>query len=281
MGALAASKGEVFRMNDLKRYGGWALITGASAGIGKAFAETIAAQGMNCVLTARRLGLLEELAQGLETRHHIACRCVKEDLAVPGAAQCLAETVADLEVGLLVNNAGFGYATRFESSDPNRITDMVTLNCLSPALLTRLLVPKMLERGKGAVIMVGSVLGVIPAPYQSVYGATKAFDIAFAEGLFGEYEKAGIDVIALCPSTTRTEFFVADGMSEARANTIMARADRPEDVAALALLYLGRRPRVGPWAYAGPAILARLLPRKSAIRIVRKFMEPYLKKDLE
>lgn len=266
-------------MNDLKQYGEWALITGASAGIGKAFAEAIAARGVNCVLTARREELLHELARQLEDTHGIACRCIREDLAAPGAAERLAEAVSDLEIGLLINNAGFGYATHFESADPNRIADMINLNCLAPAILTRLLAPKMLERCTGGIVLVASVLGVIPAPFQSVYGATKAFDLAFAEGLFGEYEKRGVDVIALCPSTTRTEFFVADGMSEARARKILARADLPEDVAALALEGLGRKSRVGPWSYVGPAILTRVLPRKWGIRIVRKFMEPYLTKD--
>ncbi|MFO7976981.1 MAG: SDR family oxidoreductase [Candidatus Hydrogenedentota bacterium] len=266
-------------MKNLKRYGEWALITGASAGIGKAFAEAIASHGVNCVLTARRQERLEELAGELEDKHGVTCRCIKEDLTDAEAAYRLAEAVADLEVGLLVNNAGFGYAWRFESSDPKRIADMVNLNCLTPALLTRLLVPKMLERGRGAVVMVGSVLGAIPSPYESVYGATKAFDIALAEGLFGEYEKSGIDVIALCPSTTRTEFFVVDGMSEARANKILAGADRPEDIARLGLEYLGRKPRVGPWAFVGPVLLARILPRKWTIRIVRRFLKPYLQKD--
>ena len=266
-------------MKDLKHYGEWALITGASAGIGKAFADAIAARGVNCVLTARREELLQELAGQLHEKHGIDCRCVKEDLSDPEGAYRLAEAVEDLEIGLLINNAGFGYASHFESADPQRIADMINLNCLSPALLTRLLAPKMLERGKGGIVMVASVLAVVPSPYQSVYGATKAFDLALAEGLFGEYEKQGIDVIALCPSTTRTEFFVADGMSESRANKITARADRPEDVAPLALKYLGRKPRTGPWSYVGPAILARLLPRKWGARIVRKAMEPYLEKD--
>lgn len=278
---MATRTGKVHEMHNLKRYGEWALITGASAGIGKAFAQHIAAQGVNCVLTARRRELLEKLAGELQDEHGITCRCIKEDLAEPGAAQRLAEAVDDLEIGLLVNNAGFGYACRFESSEPQRITDMINLNCLSPALLTRLLVPKMLERGRGAVIMVGSVLGVIPSPYQSVYSATKIFDVALAEGLFGEYEKSGIDVIALCPSTTRTEFFVADGMSESRAKAIMKGADRPEDVARLALEYLGKKPRVGPWSFVGPALLARLLPRKWSARITRRFLEPYLQKEAD
>ncbi|MEA3365942.1 MAG: SDR family NAD(P)-dependent oxidoreductase, partial [Candidatus Hydrogenedentes bacterium] len=161
------------------------------------------------------------------------------------------------------------------------ITNMVNLNCLTPALLTRLLVPKMLERGRGAVVLLGSVLGVIPSPYESVYGGTKAFNTVLAESLLGEYEKSGVDVIALCPSTTRTDFFVADGMSEARANAIMAHADRPEEVAGLALEYLGRKPRVGPWSFVGPALLARILPRKWAVRIVRRFLKPYLQKEAD
>ena len=266
-------------MTDLKRYGEWALITGASSGIGKAFARAIAAQGVNCVLTARRAELLEDLAQELEAAHGIACRCVVEDLADPEAACRVADAVSGLELGLLVNNAGIGYASRFETGELQRMANMINLNCLTPALLTRLLIPKMLERGRGAVIMVASVLGVVPAPYESAYGATKAFDLALAEGLFGEYERTGIDVIALCPSTTRTEFFAAGGMSEVRANKVAARGDRPEDVAALALRYLGRRPRVGPWSYAGPALLARLLPRKWTARLVRRVLASYLEED--
>lgn len=273
------ARGGVPRMHDLKCYGKWALVTGASAGIGKAFAEAIAAKGLNCVLVARRLNRLQDLADDLGSRYGVECRCVNEDLAQSASAYRVAEAVEDLEVGLLVNNAGVGYAWPFEDSEPERLADMISLNCVTPALLTRLLAPEMIKRRCGGIILVGSVLGVIPSPFHTVYGATKAFAIALAEGLYGEYEQAGIDVLALCPSTTRTEFFVAEGISEARANRLMARADRPEAIAELGLRYLGRKARVGPWAYTGPALLARLLPRKWSIRLVRRFMRPYLQKD--
>ncbi|MCP4644175.1 MAG: SDR family NAD(P)-dependent oxidoreductase [bacterium] len=259
-------------MKDLNAYGGWALITGASAGIGREFARAIAAQGVDCVLVARRLNNLEELAAELEAQHGVKTRCVQQDLAAEGASERVAQAVADIQVGILVNNAGFGQAGRFVESDVARMTSMIRVNCLAPALLTHALLPPMLERGRGAVIMVSSILGAIPAPYQAVYGGTKAFDLFFGDALWAEVRGKGVDVITLCPSVTKTEFLTADGLSKELSDQAQAKADTPEAVVALALRYLGRKPTVGPWSFFWPALFTRLVPRKWAALISKRIM---------
>lgn len=265
-------------MNDLKQYRGWALITGASAGIGREFARAIAAQGVDCVVVARRAERLEELAEELREQYGIGCRPVVQDLSQPDAADAVTKAVADIPIGILVNNAGFGQGEPFTAVTPERMTGMVMVNCLAPILLTRALLPPMLKRGQGAVIMVGSVLSVLPAPYESVYSATKAFDLSFGEALWGEMLHTPIDVITLCPTVTKTEFAVSEGRSQEEADRLYANSDLPEEVVALTLRKLGKTPTVGPWGFRWPEFLTRMLPRKQIVRVCEKIMAKELLK---
>jgi len=249
-------------MRNLKDYGGWALVTGASSGIGREFARAIAARGISCVLVARRVERLEKLAAELREKQGVECRCVGQDLAAPDAADRVVEAVADIPIGILVNNAGLGHAGRFESRDPERLAAMVQLNCTAPVLLTRALVPAMVERKRGAVIVVSSVLGMVTCPYESVYAATKAFDLHLGEALYSEYRGTGIDVITLCPQATRTEFLVAQGMSQEASDARHRMANRPEDIVELTLRKLGRKPVTGPFLATAADFVSRFLPRK-------------------
>ena len=149
-------------------------MTGASAGIGAEFARALARDGLSVVLTARREERLRELASELEKTYHVATRVVAEDLADPAGAGRVADAVADLEIAVLVNNAGFGASGRFDKLDPERLREMVTLNCLAPVLLTHRLLPGMLARGRGAIVITGSVAGRQGLPLHGVYSATKA-----------------------------------------------------------------------------------------------------------
>ncbi len=167
---------------DLARYGTWTLVTGASSGIGLEFSRALAQAGMNLVIVARREERLRALASELETQHGVQCRVVCMDLAEEGAAGHIAEAVRDIEIGLLVNNAGFGHSGPYESRDAGRLADMVRVNCLVPVELTRAFLPGMLERKRGGIIFVSSILGFVPAPYDSVYAASKAFDLFLARG---------------------------------------------------------------------------------------------------
>ena len=264
-------------MADLKHYGGWALVTGASAGIGREFARAIASQGVDCVLVARRQDRLEELAEELRGTHGVQCRFVTLDLADDDAVPRLVEAVKDIPIGLLVNNAGFGHGVPFETSDPARLSQMVTVNCAVPALLTHALLPAMLERRRGAVIIVASTLAVMNGPYESVYAGTKAFDLSFGLSLWAEMRGRGVDVLTLCPAGTKTEFFSSQGHPPELQARFEFLADTPEKVATIALRKLGRRAMTGPISFAVPAFFTRLLPRSVFTRITGHIIKRMMK----
>src|SRR5437667_66045 len=173
-------------MASLKSYGEWALVTGASAGIGAAFARKLAAQSVNVVLVARRADRLEALAAELRERHGVKTRVVPEDLERDGAAERLLEWVRDLEIGILVNNAGFSTVGRFERVAREKILGMIRVNCLAVAALTHAFLPAMQARRRGAVIIVSSVAGYQPLGFAATYGATKAFDLMLGEALWAD-----------------------------------------------------------------------------------------------
>ncbi len=188
--------------------GKWALVTGASAGIGKALAEEIAAGGTNLVLTARRRERLEALAQALSNAYKIRAEVFAADLSQPAApAEILAFTrEKDIHIDLLVNNAGFGAYGEFATSDLSRQLEMVQVNCAAVLQLTHLFLPAMIERDSGDILIVASTASFQAVPYISTYAATKAFDLFFAEGLAEEVKSHGIRVCALCPGSTESEF---------------------------------------------------------------------------
>jgi short-subunit dehydrogenase len=238
------------------RYGEWALVTGASSGIGAEFARAFAREGISCVLTARREDRLRELAAELEKNHHVATRVVAADLAAPDGADRLAFAVADLDLALLVNNAGFGCAGRFDRADPQRLRDMVQVNCVAPVVLTSKLLPRLLERGRGAIVITGSVAGRQPLPLHGVYSATKAFDLLFGESLSVELRDRGIDVLVIEPGSTATEF-------QEKAGEIGHPGESAARVVEVALDALGRQSSVvsGWWNWLRANAASRLAPR--------------------
>jgi hypothetical protein len=250
-----------------ERYGEWALVTGASAGIGEAFARALASRGISCVLSARRAERLESLAADLETSYGVKTRVVAEDLGAPEGAQRVADAVADLPIAILVNNAGVGYAGRFDKLDVARLEQQVLLNCLAPVVLTRLLLPGMQQRGRGAVIFTGSVAGMQPLPLHGVYAATKAFDRFVGEALFVELREQGIDVIVLEPGSTATEF-------QQVAGEIAHPGEPPERVVELTLRSLGRQPSVvsGWFNWLRSNLAMRLGPRALVAFVARDVM---------
>jgi short-subunit dehydrogenase len=250
-----------------ERYGEWALVTGASAGLGAAFARALARDGVSLVLTARREERLRELASQLEKTHQVATRVVAEDLADPAGAERLAEAVSDLELAILVNNAGFGYSGCFDEQDPQRLRDMVQLNCIAPVLLTARLLPAMLERGRGALLVTGSAAGRQPLPLHGVYSATKAFDLFFGESLAVELRSRGIDVLVLEPGSTATEFHQVAG-------EIALGGEPAERVVEVGLEALGRQPSViaGWYNWFRANVGARLLPRPLLAYLARDYV---------
>jgi short-subunit dehydrogenase len=263
------------RSSMRERYGEWALITGASAGIGAEFARALAAEGLSCVLSARREERLKALASEIERDHGVATRVVPADLADPAGVDALAEAVGGLEIAVLVNNAGFGYAGRFEKQDTERLRAMVQLNCAAPVVLTGRVLPGMRERGRGALIITGSVAGRQPLPLHGVYSATKAFDLLFGEALWVELRGQGIDVLVLEPGTTETEF-------QELAGEVPHPGEPPGDVVRVALEALGRQPFVvcgwRNWLRANAA--ARLLPRPLVAHIARPLVAARTREEM-
>jgi short-subunit dehydrogenase len=250
-----------------ERYGEWALVTGASSGLGAEFARALAREGVSVVLTARRGERLRELASELERTHRVSTRVVEADLADPNAAQQLAEAVRDLEIAILVNNAGFGYAGRFDKQEPARLREMVQLNCLAPVMLSAGLLPGMLARGRGAVVITGSAAGRQPLPLHGVYSATKGFDLLLGESLAVELRSRGVDVLVLEPGSTQTEF-------QQVAGEIAHDGERADRVVLLALEALGRRPVVisGWFNWIRANIASRLLPRSLVAYLGEEYM---------
>ena len=191
-----------------KRYPGVALVTGASAGIGESFANALAKEGISLVLVARRKERLEAIAQRLRTAHNVAVRVIAMDLTEPGAVQSIGEVVKreKLVVSMVVNNAGFGSFGPHDSVASAQYSKMVDLNCRVPTEITSLFLPEMLERKCGALIFLASTAAYQPVPYMSAYAATKGYNLLLAEGLAVECKGSGVDVLAVSPGFTETEF---------------------------------------------------------------------------
>jgi short-subunit dehydrogenase len=203
-------------MEQLLRYGKTALITGASSGIGEAFARRCAAAGLNLIIVARRQERLEALAAELSQKHSVQVSQVAIDLGREDSGAKLFEEVASkgLEVDILINNAGFGVLGELEKIELSRNVGMVDLNCRAVVDLTARFLPGMKARKRGAVIIVSSVVGALPAPWFATYAATKSFDLYFGEALHAECRGSGVDVVTVLPGLTKTEFQAGSGMRD-------------------------------------------------------------------
>jgi short-subunit dehydrogenase len=253
--------------------GKWALITGASAGIGVALAKELAAGGANLVLTARRQEQLQELARDLSAKHQIKTSIFVADLAEPNAPEKIYEfTCAQgITVELLVNNAGFGAYGELHSVEVPRLLDMVHVNCSAVVHLTRLYLPEMVARRSGDILILASTAAFQAVPYISTYAATKAFDLLFAEGLAEEMKPHGIRVCALCPGSTESEFHTVAGQEK-----FMRKAETAEKVARTGLkaLAAGKSYVIsGLGNYLG-AQGERLVPRRMVTRIAGNMFKP-------
>jgi len=190
-----------------------ALVTGASMGIGEAFADALAARGHDLALAARSSDALERIAERLRAAHGVAIEIVPVDLSdVANVEPLVARTEARFgRIDLLVNNAGFGAHGRFATLDAARQLEMIRLNVESLVALAHRVLPGLLARRSGGIINVGSTAAFQPVPYMAVYGATKAFVLSFSEALHEEYRSHGVTVLALNPGQTSTNFFKVSG----------------------------------------------------------------------
>lgn len=185
------------------------IVTGASSGIGAAFARELARRGSDLVLVARRIDRLKELAAELETDHGIAVAPVALDLSAPRAGRALAAELAErgIEVTGLVNNAGFATDGPFHEEDPERLVDEINVDIANLVDLTRAFIEPLRRAGSGILVNVASMAAYLPSPGMAVYAAAKAFVLNFTESLWFESRGTGLRVLALSPGLTRTEFF--------------------------------------------------------------------------
>ncbi len=225
------------------RYGPWALITGASEGIGREMATAAARRGLNVALTARRTLLLQEVSREIRAAYGVQTRILAADLAQPDAVGALAEQTRDLDVGLLVLAAGFGTSGPLTESALDTELEMIAVNVAAVTALAHAFAPRLVARGRGGVVLFGSILGWQGVPGQATYAATKAYVQAFAEGLHAELRPNGVDVLSVAPGPVHTGFAARAGLS-------MTAADTPDVVARAALAALARRTTVVPGARA-------------------------------
>jgi short-subunit dehydrogenase len=254
-----------------KRYGPVALVTGASSGIGKSFAERLAETGMDLVLVARRVQRMQALAAHLQATYGVAVKVCAIDLAEANAAEQIAAATASLDVGLLVSNAGFGLKGDHGTNDPRAMAEMLMVNCGAPMQLAHGFIPRLRKRGKGGIILTSSVEALIGCPYSAAYSASKAFVKSLGEALWGELTPDGIDVLAICPGATDTEALGRHGIDPATLPNVMA----PDAVAKLALANLRRGPVLITSEHY-QAMFERLLamPRRDALTAMAARMKP-------
>ena len=189
----------------------WAVVTGASSGIGRGFAERLAGDGLSLVLVARSVDTLRDIADDLRSRHHVPVEVLACDLTDAAARDQLLDSLAVRQVEVLVNNAGFATGGDFVDADPARITAEINLNVVALTLLARAFAPGMIRRGRGAIINVASTAAFQPLPTMGVYAATKSYVLSLSQALWDELRPYGVTVLALCPGATETNFFVNAG----------------------------------------------------------------------
>jgi short-subunit dehydrogenase len=236
-----------------------ALVTGASSGIGADLARELAKDGHDLVLSARSLAPMQALAADLEA-HGANSTVIPADLGRPGGALELVNAIEarGLQVDVLVNNAGLGAIGRFDQMDAQRISDVLQVNVVALTELTRLLLPGMIGRARGKVLLVGSTASFQPGPRMAVYFATKAYVLSFGEALAYELRATGITVTTLCPGATATNFFKTAGANDIALGPTMSAAD----VARLGYraMKAGRRVVVAGLLNRILAVAARLAP---------------------
>lgn len=253
----------------------WALITGASSGIGAEFAAQLAGRGMHLILAARRKDKMTELATELNTRHGTRCHIVAIDLADPDASRRLFEEIRRLavDVELLVNNAGIGLIGQIESTSPEDVRRLLNLNLLTLADLTYRVLPGMLERRHGAIINLSSQAAFQPVAFMATYAASTSFTLHFSEALWAEVRGRGVTVMALCPGVTRTDFFDkagAPGWLEKHASVTPTKVVRK----ALRAMEKRRQYVVPGWKNYLLTLLVRLMTRRTAVNESKRYFRP-------
>ena len=255
----------------ISKYGKTALITGASSGIGAAFATTLAQKGFDLILVARRLDRLTALQSELSTKHRVNIFPIAADLQTREGCATVFDGVQKLDITptLLVNNAGYGTLGEVCKNNTERELGMIDLNCRAVVDLTQRFVPAMKTAKRGGVIIVSSVVGALPAPWFATYAATKSFDLYFGEALHGELKGSGVDVLTVLPGLTRTEFQASAGSRDYHSPYREA-----QDVVNSALGAIGRKAIVvDGWSNKCIVHGSRFLPRALVLAVTRRVMK--------
>ncbi len=254
--------------------GKWALVTGASSGIGRAFCEQLAGQGINLVMVARRERVLQDLANNLSSKHRIEAIAESIDLSERMAGKTLKQRVEkrDIHISLLINNAGAGAWGYFEQVPIERYEAMLRLNINAMVTLCYSFLPDLESSKPAAVINVSSQAAYQPVPYMAVYAASKAFVQSFSQALHGEWQDKGIEVQTLVPGPTKTEFDKNAGAYE----SAVSHRDDPQIAVRVSLAALGRKHPVvasvkGTYKQR---ILTSCLPARVIIKSVKKMFHP-------
>ncbi|MEE6138934.1 SDR family NAD(P)-dependent oxidoreductase [Mycobacterium sp. 050128] len=250
-----------------RRYGPWALVTGASDGIGREFVTQLAARGLNVVLVARRAAMLEALSAEIVEQQHVSCRVVPLDLSQPHSVDRLVAATSDLDIGLVVAAAGFGTSGRLIDAPLTAEVELLTVNCAAVLEMTWHYGRRLAERGRGGIVLMSSLLGFAGVPQAANYAATKAYIQSLAEGLSREFAPRGVDVISSAPGPVHSGF-------AARANMHIAAATKPAVVARATLNALGHRSTTRPGGLAkllGWSL--SLLPRPLQVLVLAQVMK--------
>lgn len=246
------------------KYGPWALIAGASEGIGAAFSEALAARGLKLILIARRENLLSDLAQDIRSRHETEVEEHVLDLSNSASVRDLISSL-DQEIGLVVYNAAYSPIGYFKDVPLKDLENIIAVNIRTPLLMIKRLSTPMIERGKGGIILMSSLSGVQGSPKIATYAASKSFNTVLAEGLWHELKQLNVDVLACVAGAVRTPGYLTSANDKDAPGTL-----DPFEVVEETLETLGSSPTVTPGSFNRFAkfIMSRLLPRKRAIRIM-------------
>ncbi|MFO0596069.1 MAG: SDR family NAD(P)-dependent oxidoreductase [Myxococcaceae bacterium] len=247
-------------MTFVERYGPWAVVAGASEGLGAEYARQLSARGLKLVLVARREAALSQVIASLPAE----ARPLVLDLGAPDAHARIAEATRDLDVGLVVYNAALSPIGPLQTQTLEENLKALDVNVRTPTALAHHFVPRLLARKRGGLVLLSSLTAFQGSPFVTTYGATKSYNLALAEGLWAELEGTGVDVLCVCPGATATPNLLK---ATTRAPPGM---QQPAEVVAETLDALGDGPLVIPGAFNRFAsfLMRRLLPRRSTIRIM-------------
>lgn len=261
---MKLSNSEKMRLKS--KYGEWAIVTGASSGIGLALAECLAEAGLNLVINARRLDKLQEVESTLKSKYSVGIKVIDADVSEPGGIEKIIQSAEDLNVGLLIVSAGYGTSGLFINSSLPAEVNMLRVNCEALLSITLYYSKKFANQKRGGIILMSSLVAFQGVPYSANYAATKAYVQSLAEALSVELKPHGVDVLAAAPGPVSSGF-------EQRANMKMSMSLTPSQVGAPILKALGRKTTVLPGVLTKLLVYSlRTAPRWGKVKIMEKVM---------